>query len=176
MSSLRRRAIVVQRARSTERSSTGGRVRARTTAAESLGSARARSQAIASRTSGRRKKAAEPALRKGTLRSSSAAVTSRPSRPAGPVITQSWAAVAAPEASRCSISRATACAWARSLAQRHSRTSRPPALSPRRVGLAAGRRGPGVRAAGPVLAGNEGGDRGGDAPGPAELRRRAART
>ena len=37
MSSLRRRAIVVHRARSIERSSTGGRVSARTTAAESVG-------------------------------------------------------------------------------------------------------------------------------------------
>ena len=65
MSSLRRRAIVVQRARSTEGSSTGGRVSARTTAAESPGSASARSQAIVSRTSGRPKNAAEPATAEG---------------------------------------------------------------------------------------------------------------
>ena len=53
MSSLRRRAIAVHRARSIERSSTGGRVSARTTAAESVGSASIRSQASTSRTSGR---------------------------------------------------------------------------------------------------------------------------
>ena len=61
MSSLRRRAIVVSRARSTERSSTGGLVSARAAAAESSGSASTRSQATASRTSGRRKSAAGPA-------------------------------------------------------------------------------------------------------------------
>ena len=60
MSSLRRRAIVVSRARSAERSSTGGRVSARAAAAESPGSASTRSQAIASRTSGRWKSAAGP--------------------------------------------------------------------------------------------------------------------
>ena len=63
MSSLRRRAIVVQRARSTERSSTGGRLRARTAAAASVGSASSRSQAITSRTSGRWKKAPGPLSR-----------------------------------------------------------------------------------------------------------------
>ena len=75
MSSLRRRAIAVQRARSIERSSTGGRVTARTTAAESVGSASIRSQASTSRTSGRWKRAASPAKRNGTRRSSSAAAT-----------------------------------------------------------------------------------------------------
>ena len=63
MSSLRRRAIVVTLARSTDRSSTGGRVSARTTAAASVGSASIRSHASASRTSGRPKKAASPAKR-----------------------------------------------------------------------------------------------------------------
>src|SRR5579872_1296106 len=47
MSSLRRRAIWVQRAMSTERSSIGGRPRARTTAAASEASARSRSHAMA---------------------------------------------------------------------------------------------------------------------------------
>ena len=53
MSSLRRRASWVSRATSTERSSTGGRESARTTAPESPGSASARSQASTSRTSAR---------------------------------------------------------------------------------------------------------------------------
>ena len=60
MSSLRRREIVVSRARSTERSSTGGRVSARAAAAESSGSASIRSQAIASRTSGRLEERGRP--------------------------------------------------------------------------------------------------------------------
>ncbi len=130
MSSLRRRAIVVQRARSTERSSTGGRVRARTTAAESFGSASARSQAIASLTSGRPKNAADPALRNGTLRSSSAAAISLLSRAEAPVSTQIPSGRLSPDASRCSISRATACASARSLSQRQKRTApgSPPSL------------------------------------------------
>ena len=122
MSSLRRRAMVVQRARSTERSSTGGLVSALTTAAESVGSASARSQAIASRTSGRPKKAADPALRNGTFRSSSAAAISRLSRAEAPVSTQISSGRLSPDASRPSISRATACASARSLAQRQNRT------------------------------------------------------
>ena len=75
MSSLRRRAIVVSRARSAERSSTGGRVSARAAAAESSGSASTRSQAIASRTSGRWKSAAGPERWKGMPRSSIAAAT-----------------------------------------------------------------------------------------------------
>ena len=53
MSSLRLRASWVIRATSTERSSTGGRVSARTTAPESFGSASSRSQASTSRTSAR---------------------------------------------------------------------------------------------------------------------------
>ncbi len=80
MSSFRRRAIVVTRARSAERRSTGGRVSARTTAAASNGSASIRSHASASRTSGRAKNDASPATRNGTLRSSSAAATSLPCR------------------------------------------------------------------------------------------------
>ena len=75
MSSLRRRAIVVSRARSAERSSIGGRVSARAAAAESSGSASTRSQAIASRTSGRWKSAAGPERWKGMPRSSIAAAT-----------------------------------------------------------------------------------------------------
>jgi hypothetical protein len=73
MSSLRRRAIVVSRARSAERSSIGGRVSARAAAAESPGSASTRSQAIASRTSGAGKSAAAPETWKGMPRSSIAA-------------------------------------------------------------------------------------------------------
>ena len=60
MSSLRRRAIWVQRARSIARSSTGGRASARTTAPASPGSTSSRSQASRSRTSARWKKAAAP--------------------------------------------------------------------------------------------------------------------
>jgi len=58
MSSLRRRAIWVQRAMSTERSSIGARASARTTAAASPGSASSRSHASRSRTSaaGRRRR------------------------------------------------------------------------------------------------------------------------
>jgi hypothetical protein len=53
MSSLRRRAICVQRAMSTERSSTGALASARTTAAASEGSASRRSHASTSRISAR---------------------------------------------------------------------------------------------------------------------------
>jgi hypothetical protein len=53
MSSFRRRACWVSRATSTERSSTGGLLSARTTAPESLGSASALSHASTSRTSAR---------------------------------------------------------------------------------------------------------------------------
>ena len=60
MSSLRRRAIWVQRARSIARSSTGGRASARTTAPASPGSTSSRSQASRSRTSARWKNAAAP--------------------------------------------------------------------------------------------------------------------
>ena len=72
MSSLRRRAIWVQRARSIARSSTGGRASARTTAPASPGSTSSRSHASRSRTSARWKNAAAPASRCGTARSSSA--------------------------------------------------------------------------------------------------------
>src|ERR1700761_8271422 len=65
MSSLRRRAIVVSRARSPGRSSTGGRVSARAAAAESSGSASTRSQAIASRTPARWKGEAALLHRRG---------------------------------------------------------------------------------------------------------------
>ena len=80
MSSLRRRAIVVSRARSAERSSIGGLVSARAAAAESSGSASTRNQAIASRTSGRWNSAAGPAMWNGTPRSSIAAATAPPLR------------------------------------------------------------------------------------------------
>ena len=56
MSSLRRRAIWITRARSTWRSSIGGRASARTTAAASCGSASRRIQASTSRTSARSRK------------------------------------------------------------------------------------------------------------------------
>ena len=79
MSSLRRRAIWMQRARSIARSSTGGRASARTTAPASPGSTSSRSQASTSRTSARPKNAAAPARRKGSARSSSATASSWPS-------------------------------------------------------------------------------------------------
>ncbi len=63
MSSLRRRAIWVTRARSIARSSTGGRASARTTAPASPGSTSSRSHASRSRTSARWKNAAAPASR-----------------------------------------------------------------------------------------------------------------
>ena len=88
MSSFRLRAIVVTRARSAERRSIGGRVRARTTAAASNGSASIRSQARRSRTSALAKNDASPASRNGTLRSSSAAATSLPCRQPEPTTTQ----------------------------------------------------------------------------------------
>ena len=72
MSSLRRRAIWVQRAMSTERSSIGGRASARTTAPASVGSASSRSQASRSRISARWKNAASPTSRWAIARSSSA--------------------------------------------------------------------------------------------------------
>ena len=125
MSSLRRRAIVVSRARSPERSSTGGRVSARAAAAESSGSASTRSQAIASRTSGRWKSAVGPERWKGMPRSSIAAATAPPCLAGSATRTQICSG-AGPPAIRCSTSRATACAWARSLAHRQkpSRGSR----------------------------------------------------
>ena len=65
MSSLRRRAICVQRARSIARSSIGGRASARTTAPASPGSTSSRSHASRSRTSARWKNAAAPDSRYG---------------------------------------------------------------------------------------------------------------
>ena len=62
MSSLRRRAIWITRARSTWRSSIGGRASARTTAAASLGSTSSRIHATTSRTSARSRKAAPRTL------------------------------------------------------------------------------------------------------------------
>ena len=79
MSSLRRRAIWVHRAMSTERSSIGGRASARTTAPASVGSASSRSQASTSRISARWKNAASPTSRCGMARSSSATLTAWPS-------------------------------------------------------------------------------------------------
>ena len=79
MSSLRRRAIWMQRARSAARSSTGGRASARTTAPASPGSTSSRSHASTSRTSARWKNAAAPTSRNGTARSSSATATAWPS-------------------------------------------------------------------------------------------------
>ena len=61
MSSLRRRAICTLRAMSIERSSIGGRARARTTAPASPGSTSSRSQASTSLTSARWKNAVAPA-------------------------------------------------------------------------------------------------------------------
>ena len=142
MSSLRRRAIWVQRARSIARSSTGGRASARTTAPASPGSASSRSQASRSRTSARWKKAAAPASRYGTARSSSAAATAWPSPLTERTSTQtSSGATPSRETSR-STSAATACACARSFAQRQNATSPggapsgrlEPLLDPVRVG------------------------------------------
>ena len=79
MSSLRRRAIWVTRARSIARSSTGGRASARTTAPASPGSTSSRSQASRSRTSARWKNAAAPDRWYGTARSSKATATAWPS-------------------------------------------------------------------------------------------------
>ena len=90
MSSLRRRAIWVQRAMSTERSSIGARASARTTAGASPGSASSRSQASTSRTSARWKKAASPTKRCATARSSSATATACPSRAVSATITAIW--------------------------------------------------------------------------------------
>ena len=122
MSSLRRRAIVVSRARSAERSSTGGRVSARAAAAESPGSASTRSQAIASRTSGRWKSAAGPERWNGMPRSSIAAATGPPFAPGSSISTQ-ISSGEVPVASRCSTSRVTACACARSFVHRQKRSS-----------------------------------------------------
>ena len=122
MSSLRRLAIWMQRARSTERSSIGGRASARTTAPASLGSTSSRSQASTSRTSARPKNAAAPASRNGSARSSSATASAWPSlrteRTSTPIRPG-----ATPSRTSRSISAATPWACARSLAQRQNRTS-----------------------------------------------------
>ena len=147
MSSFLRRAMVVTRARSAERRSTGGRVSARTTAAASNGSASIRSHASASRTSGRAKNDASPATRNGTFRSSSAAATSRPWRQPEPTTTQIRSGSVSPAERRASISRAAAWAWARSPSQRQKRTAPPPlggdsACSPRSAWTAVPTTGP----------------------------------
>ena len=70
--------------------------------------------------------APSPAKRNGTLRSSNAAATSRASRQPPPAITQMPSGRTSPEASSCSTSRATACAWARSPLARQKRTEPSP--------------------------------------------------
>ena len=90
------------------------------------GSASIRSQASTSRTSGRRKRAASPANRNGIVRSSNAAATRRASRQPEATITHTPSGRTSPAASRCSISRAAACASARSPVQRQKRTDPPP--------------------------------------------------
>ncbi len=124
MSSLRRREICTQRARSIERSSTGGRASARTTAPASEGSTSSRSHASTSLTSARWKNAVAPARRCGTARSSSASATACPSfRTERTRIAISSAGT--PARTRRSTSAATACAWARSFAARQKRTVPP---------------------------------------------------
>ena len=125
MSSLRRRAICVHRAMSTERSSIGGRASARTTAPASVGSARRRSHARTSRISARWKNAASPTSRCGIARSSSATLTAWPSWVISGTSTATRPGATASRASRCSMSTATDWAWERSLAQRHSSHSPP---------------------------------------------------
>ena len=125
MSSLRRRAIWVTRARSIARSSTGGRASARTTAPASPGSTSSRSQASRSRTSARWKNAAAPLRWYGTARSSNATATAWPSARTERTSTQtSSGATSSREISR-STSAATACACARSDVQRQNATSPP---------------------------------------------------
>ncbi len=138
MSSLRLRAIWVQRARSIARSSTGGRASARTTAPASPGSASSRSQASRSRTSARWKKAAAPARRYGTARSSSAAATACPSPLTERTSTHTSSGATSSRATSRSTSAATACACARSDAQRQNATS--PAGAPGRASSRLGRR------------------------------------
>ena len=79
MSSLRRREIWMQRARSAARSSIGGRASARTTAPASEGSTSSRSQARTSRTSARAKNAARAVQPVGHR-----ALLERDGRPPGP--------------------------------------------------------------------------------------------
>ena len=127
MSSLRRRAIWVQRAMSIARSSTGGRASARTTAPASLGSTSSRSHASRSRTSARWKNAAAPASRCGTARSSSATATAWPSLRTERTSTQMSSGATSSRATSRSISAATDCAWARSLSHCQNATSPPEA-------------------------------------------------
>ncbi len=125
MSSLRRRAICVTRARSIARSSTGGRASARTTAPASPGSTSSRSQASRSRTSARWKNAAAPDNRYGTARSSKATATAWPSPRTERTSTQTSSGATSSRAISRSTSAATACACARSDAQRQNATSPP---------------------------------------------------
>ena len=125
MSSLRRRAICVTRARSIARSSTGERASARTTAPASPGSTSSRSHAIRSRTSARWKNAAAPLKKYGTARSSNATATACPSARTERTSTQMSSGAHAPRAISRSTSAATACACARSDAQRQNATSPP---------------------------------------------------
>ena len=125
MSSLRRRAICVTRARSIARSSTGGRASARTTAPASPGSTSSRSQASRSRTSARWKNAAAPDSRYGTARSSNATATAWPSPRTERTSTQTSSGATSSRATSRSTSAATACACARSEAQRQNATSPP---------------------------------------------------
>ena len=138
MSSLRRREICTQRARSIERSSTGGRASARTTAPASDGSTSSRSHASTSLTSARWKNAVAPASRCGTARSSSASATACPSLRTERTRIAISSAAAPPRMSR-STSAATACACARSFAARQKRTA-PPAGASRRLSIAVGDR------------------------------------
>ena len=128
MSSLRRRAICTQRARSIARSSIGGRARARTTAPESDGSTSSRSHARTSLTSARSKSAAPPLRLYGTARSSSAEPIAWPSCRTERTRTATSDGCAPSRSSR-SISAAAACACARSLEQRQNRSSPPCAAS-----------------------------------------------
>ena len=125
MSSLRRRAIWVQRAMSTERSSIGGRASARTTAPASDGSASSRSQASTSRISARWKNAASPTSRWATARSSSATATAWPSRATAETRIAIRPGCTPSRAISRSTSAATDWACARSLAQRQNSTSPP---------------------------------------------------
>ena len=131
MSSLRRRAICVTRARSIARSSTGGRASARTTAPASPGSTSSRSQASRSRTSARWKNAAAPDSRYGTARSSNATATAWPSPRTERTSTHTSSGATSSRATSRSTSAATACACARSEVQRQNATS--PPGSPRNV-------------------------------------------
>ena len=124
MSSLRRRAICTQRAMSTERSATGGRASARTTAPASVGSASRRSQASTSRTSAWAKKSPSPTARSAIARSSKASATWRPSSRGERTMTPIRSGATPPRTSR-STSAATACAWARSSAAHQKRTVPP---------------------------------------------------